>query len=55
VRPFTDLLSVEQEAKTGQNPAVKHFAAQTLPTLREHLKLALQIRGTGNQSNGLSK
>jgi putative membrane protein len=35
----------EREAKHGQDPDLKRFAADTLPTLREHLKLARKVVG----------
>ena len=34
----------EKEAKDGSNPALVQFASQTLPVLREHLKLAQRTR-----------
>jgi len=35
-----DIDEFQREADTGKDPEVKAFAAQTLPTLREHLKMA---------------
>lgn len=35
------------ESKSGKTPAVKSFAEQTLPTLRDHLKEAEKIAGSG--------
>jgi putative membrane protein len=35
-----DIAAFEREAKSGKDPAVRQFAQDTLPTLREHLKLA---------------
>jgi putative membrane protein len=35
-----DVAEFQKEANTGQNPEVKAFAAKTLPTLQEHLRLA---------------
>jgi putative membrane protein len=32
-----------KEAKSGQDPQLKQFAAQTLPTLEQHLKMAQKI------------
>jgi putative membrane protein len=33
----------QKEAKSGQDPQLKQFASQTLPTLQEHLKMAEKI------------
>jgi len=30
----------DEEAKTGKDPELKAFAAKTLPTLKDHLKMA---------------
>jgi len=38
-----DLAEFERESKMAKDPAVKSFAQQTLPTLREHLKEAEKI------------
>ncbi len=38
-----DVAEFERESKMAKNPAVKSFAEQTLPVLREHLSLAEQI------------
>jgi putative membrane protein len=35
-----DIAEFEKEAKNGQNQALKNFASTSLPTLREHLKMA---------------
>jgi putative membrane protein len=32
-----------KEAQSGQNPQLKQFASQTLPTLQQHLKMAQKI------------
>jgi putative membrane protein len=38
-----DVAEFARESKNAQNPSVKSFAEKTLPTLREHLKMAEQI------------
>jgi len=35
-----DIAAFEREAKSGKDPGVRQFAQDTLPTLREHPKLA---------------
>jgi putative membrane protein len=35
-----DIAEFEKEAKYGKDPAVRQWAQQTLPTLKEHLQLA---------------
>jgi putative membrane protein len=35
-----DVAEFEKEASSGKDPEIKAFAAKTLPTLREHLKMA---------------
>jgi putative membrane protein len=37
-----DIAAFKREAASGQNPEIKEFAAKTLPTLEEHLRLAEQ-------------
>jgi len=51
-----DVAEFERESKNAKDPAVKDFAEQTLPTLREHLKQAQQISPSANTqaSNGNS-
>ena len=44
-----DVAEFKKEASMAQDPAVKSFAEQTLPTLEEHLKLAKQIDSKENQ------
>lgn len=43
----TDVAKVAHASKTAQNPEVKKFAEQTLPTLRSHLKEAEKIAPQG--------
>jgi putative membrane protein len=33
----------QREAKSGSNPALREFAQNTLPTLREHLQMARDL------------
>lgn len=40
----------ETEAKSGTSPEVKEFANETLPTLRDHLKNARAVWGSGDSS-----
>jgi putative membrane protein len=47
-----DIAEFKQEANSGSDPNLKNFAAQTLPTLEEHLKLAREMLRQVNGSNG---
>lgn len=38
-----DIADFEKEAKYGKDPAVREYAQQTLPTLKEHLHLAEEM------------
>jgi putative membrane protein len=38
-----DIKAFQREARNGAIPSVKDFAAKTLPTLQEHLKLAEEL------------
>ncbi len=38
-----DVSAFEKEAKGGKDPEVKAWAAQTLPTLKEHQKMAKDV------------
>ena len=38
-----DVAEFKQEAASGKNPAIKNFAAQTLPTLEDHLRQARDV------------
>jgi len=39
-----DVALFQDEAQHGKDPAVKHFAEQTLPTLQQHLQMAEQLQ-----------
>jgi len=45
-----DVGEFEKESKSAQDPDVKSFASNTLPTLKEHLKLAQQTQSAVNQT-----
>jgi len=38
-----DVAAFQNESSTGSDPAVKHFASETLPTIQDHLKEAETI------------
>ena len=38
-----DVAEFQKEASSGKNPAIKHFAAQILPTLEDHLREARDV------------
>jgi putative membrane protein len=39
-----DVSAFKKEAESGDNPDVKKFVSQTLPTLQDHLKMAEEIQ-----------
>lgn len=41
-----DVGEFQREADSGSDPQVKNFASQTLPTLKEHLKIAEQMNSS---------
>ena len=47
-----DISAFEKEAKSGKDADVKSFAADTLPTLREHLRMAEETNNTVKSSRG---
>jgi putative membrane protein len=49
-----DVAEFKKESTMGKNEAVKNFAAQTLPTLQEHLKQAQEISGKMGAGAGSS-
>ncbi len=46
----TDVAAFRNESKTGKDPQVKSFAADTLPTLEDHLKNAQKVAPTVERS-----
>lgn len=49
-----DVADFKRESTSGMDPAVKDFASNTLPTLKEHLQLAKQIApNAGSGSNSM--
>ncbi|HZQ94651.1 MAG TPA: DUF4142 domain-containing protein [Candidatus Sulfotelmatobacter sp.] len=51
----SDVAEFTRESKISKNPAVKSFAEQTLPTLREHLKEAEKIAPTQKSTKTSAK
>jgi Domain of unknown function (DUF4142) len=45
-----DVSEFQKEAKSGKDESIKNFAAQTLPTLQNHLDQARQMEHAVNQS-----
>ena len=50
-----DVAEFERQAANGADPDVKSWASRTLPTLREHLKMAQETAGKVGASGGTSK
>lgn len=46
-----DIAEFNKEASSGQNPTIKDFASQTLPTLEDHLKQAKEMRQNVSSSS----
>jgi putative membrane protein len=42
-----DVADFQKESTTGKDPDIRRFAAETLPTLQDHLKQAESISGGG--------
>jgi len=45
-----DIADFERESSSGMDSEVKNFAAQTLPTLKDHLRQAKEISPTTSAS-----
>ncbi len=45
-----DIKMFEQQSKEGEDPSIRSFASETLPVLREHLKIAEQLQEDRNAS-----
>jgi len=43
-----DIADFSKEAATGKDPAVRGFAAKTLPTLKMHLQMVHALQGSGH-------
>lgn len=50
-----DIRDFQQEAQNGNNPAVKDFAAKTLPTLKEHLSMAKDLNNGKAAANSADR
>jgi len=50
----TDVADFRKESTSGQDSDVKAFAAKTLPTLEEHMRLAEQTQSSTKSSSGKS-
>ena len=48
----TDIAMFKREADSGKDPAIKSFAAEALPTLEDHLRLARQALGSVSPKTG---
>ncbi len=49
-----DVKAFEREARNSAVPAMKNFAAKTLPTLQEHLKLAEELYASAGKGSEVS-
>ena len=50
-----DISKYRKEAKNGKNEEVKQYAAETLPTLEEHLKLARDLSSAQGSKSAKGK
>ncbi len=49
-----DIAEFKREASSGNDPQVKNFASQTLPTLQEHLQMAEKMNSAEKSSSGMA-
>lgn len=50
-----DVADFQKEAKNGQDPNLKKFASETLPTLQSHLQMIQEISKGGNSADRMKK
>jgi putative membrane protein len=50
-----DVQAFEQQAESGQDPDLRAFAEETLPTLREHLELAKEVHSQVTAATGTER
>jgi putative membrane protein len=50
-----DIAEFRHESTSGQKPDIKHFAAETLPTLQSHLKEARQMEQAAMREGATSR
>jgi len=50
-----DVKEFETQANKGNDPAVKAFAAKTLPTLQKHLQMARDVANQVSRANTVSQ
>jgi putative membrane protein len=50
-----DVQAFEQQAESGQDPDLRAFAEETLPTLREHLELAKEVQSQVTAAIGIER
>ena len=50
-----DVQAFEQQAESGQDPDLRAFAEETLPTLREHLEMAKEVHSQVTAATGTER